>query len=155
MSRQHVEAGRKGGAATAKHRMCRTPEYHAWESMKTRCASGPESVHYQNYKARGITVCDEWQRSFTAFYNHVGPRPSTAHSLDRIENNRGYEPGNVRWATRKEQQRNTRRTRSVTIDNVTRPLREWEEMAELPPWTIHQRLSRGWAPERLLEPLNK
>lgn len=89
--------------AKPKHRMCSTPEYRAWAGAIERCK------RHENYAGRGITVCAEWRNSFEAFYAHVGPRPSPAHSLDRFPDNDGnYEPGNVRWATRTQQNRNRR-----------------------------------------------
>lgn len=75
--------------------------------MKRRC-SEPKHVGWALYGGRGIRVCPEWMASFDAFYAHIGPKPSPRHSVDRIDNSRGYEPGNVRWATPKEQSRNRR-----------------------------------------------
>ena len=96
------------------HRMSGTPEYAAWESMIRRCTSMTWK-QYKDYGGRGITVCDEWLHNFAAFYAHVGPRPEGCYpsgislwSLDRIENDGDYEPGNVRWATRRQQQENRR-----------------------------------------------
>lgn len=84
-----------------------SPEYTAWLNMNSRC-SNPYSDSYPNYGGRGITVCAEWEDSFQAFYSYLGPRPSPKHSLDRIDNNGPYAPGNVRWATEDEQRRNKR-----------------------------------------------
>lgn len=139
---------------TRLHDMCNTPEYHAWESMRTRCHAGENSVHYDRYKGRGIRVCEAWERSFVAFYEHVGPRPSPNHTLDRINNDGNYEPGNVRWATRTEQQRNTRVTSFATIGGVTRSVREWDDIAGLRAGTVKKRLQRGWSNDRLLRPAN-
>jgi hypothetical protein len=91
-----------------------------------------------------------WRRSFDAFLAHIGPRPSPAHSLDRIDNNRGYMPGNVRWATRKEQQRNMRGNRLLTALGRTAPLVQWAEWMKLPYTTIRQRVVKGWDPLRVL-----
>jgi hypothetical protein len=88
-----------------------TPEYRAGVNMVTRCHN-PKATRYKNWGGRGISVCDEWRHDYEAFLSHVGRRPSPTHSLDRIDNNRGYEPGNVRWATREQQARNTRKALS-------------------------------------------
>lgn len=85
-----------------------TTEYVIWKGMKQRC-SNPKHVAYRMYGGRGITVCERWRVSFTAFYADMGPRPSKGHSIDRIDNERGYEPGNVRWATSDVQGANRRR----------------------------------------------
>ena len=84
-----------------------TAEWIIWVAMRRRC-SNPNCKDWKNYGGRGITVAPEWQTDFQAFLDHVGPRPSPAFSIDRIDNDRGYEPGNVRWATRLEQAHNQR-----------------------------------------------
>jgi hypothetical protein len=87
------------------HGMSSTPEYFAWAAMLSRCHN-PANPRYDDYGGRGITVCDRWRADFAAFLADVGRRPSPAHSLDRIDNDRGYEPGNCRWATAYVQARN-------------------------------------------------
>jgi len=89
-----------------KHGMRNTPEYSSWTAMKGRCLS-PTHKDFPNYGAKGVVVCDEWRDSFIAFFNHIGPRPKGT-SLDRIDNRKGYIPGNVRWTTESQQQRNCR-----------------------------------------------
>lgn len=101
-----------------------TAEYRAWEHMRRRCDT--ESIQFKNYGARGITVCERWRDDFTAFLADVGPRPSPAHSIDRIDNNGNYEPGNVRWATRTEQNRNTR-SNKLCLVSVREIRRRWSE----------------------------
>ena len=92
-----------------KHARAGTPEYRAWKGMKTRCTNDREKG-WKNYGGRGIRVCDRWLNSFEAFLADVGPRPSPQHSIDRFPDNDGnYEPGNVRWATRKQQSENRRK----------------------------------------------
>jgi hypothetical protein len=88
------------------HGMRGTPEYSSWQSMKGRCLD-PNNKDFPRWGGRGVTVFQDWIESFEAFYDHVGPRPKGT-SLDRIDNRRGYEPGNVRWATPTQQQRNRR-----------------------------------------------
>lgn len=83
----------------------RTPEYDAWRNMKQRCSSKKKSEYYSG---RGIVVCDRWIRSFPSFLEDVGRRPGPEYSIDRIDNDRGYEPGNVRWATWTVQMNNRR-----------------------------------------------
>lgn len=87
------------------------PEYRAWSQIKQRCLN-PKVSGYKDYGARGIKVCDEWINSFDAFYEHIGERPSPKHSIDRIDNNGNYEPGNVRWATLSTQNINKRKPKS-------------------------------------------
>lgn len=86
----------------------RAPEHLAWSHMKDRCTN-PNSQAWKDYGGRGIRVCEKWINSFEEFFACVGPRPSPKHSIDRWPNNDGhYEPGNVRWATKKEQLANRR-----------------------------------------------
>lgn len=121
-----------------------TPEYHAWRHMFERCASSYKRA--TDYADRGVEVCEEWRGpgGFERFIEHVGARPSPQHSLDRIDNSRGYEPGNVRWATRKEQQRNMRSNTLVTIDGETRCIAEWADQSPASEEVIRSRLVRGW-----------
>lgn len=113
--------------------------------MIRRC-SNPRVSKFQAYGARGITVCERWQK-FDNFYTDMGDRPSASHTLDRIDNNGPYSPDNCRWATRTEQARNTRRIRYVTCQGRTLPVSEWAEISGLGLKLICKRLARGWPPE--------
>lgn len=116
-----------------------TPEYRLWRMIRERTRSD-----HPNYGGRGISLHPSWER-YDAFLADVGRRPSPDHSLDRIDNDRGYEPGNVRWATREEQQRNTRRTRFVEHDGRKASVSEFARKAGMPANTVHERLDRGWS----------
>jgi hypothetical protein len=94
----------------------KSKEYKAWCNIKRRCYD-KNVLDYKNYGGRGITVCDEWRDDFSAFYNHIGPAPARHLSVDRINNNGNYEPGNVRWATNHEQRINSRNCK-LTIEQV-------------------------------------
>lgn len=83
-------------------------EYQAWSGMSKRCYN-PKTKAYPYYGGRGITVCDRWRSNFSCFLADVGRKPTPAHTLDRINNDGNYEPGNVRWATRQVQRMNQRR----------------------------------------------
>ena len=101
-------------AVATTHGMTNSPEFSVWRSMKTRCYN-PNHHKYPLYGGRGIIVCDEWLNDFAAFYAYVGPRPSMKHTLDRIDGDRNYEPGNVRWATPLEQRHNRRSTLRASV----------------------------------------
>lgn len=102
-----TEASIALGKNKKKHGMSGSLEYYIWINMKIRCFK-KTSPYYKNYGARGITVCDRWKNSFHNFYQDMGPKPGPEHSLDRIENDGNYEPGNCRWATMIEQNNNRR-----------------------------------------------
>lgn len=89
------------------HKMTHTAEYKTWWGMKYRC-SAKAGKYFENYGKRGITVCKRWQNSFLNFLNDMGPRPSPKHSIDRIDNDKGYSPANCRWATASQQNFNRR-----------------------------------------------
>ena len=145
----HLLKGKTQSCNCGSHGMTGTPEYYAWRSMKNRCLNENDSS-FPNYGGRGIYVCDEWAKSFLAFYKHVGPRPSEGHSLDRLDTNGHYVPGNVRWATRSEQNSNKRSTVYVTFRGQTKTVMSWAKEMSLSPDTVRRRLKKGWPPERAL-----
>lgn len=95
-------------------------EYSAWLDVKRRCYN-KNTASYPLYGGRGIVMDDEWKYDFLSFYEYVGPKPSDDYSLDRIDSNKNYEPGNVRWATREEQSRNhlLHKTNCTGMSNVS------------------------------------
>lgn len=92
-----------------------TPEYSAWNAMRQRCRGKGHAEYQRDYVDRGITVAPEWD-DFEQFLTDIGPRPGSGYSLDRIDNNKGYGPGNCRWATQKTQRRNSRQSKLTQID---------------------------------------
>jgi hypothetical protein len=137
------EKAKQNKAATT-HGLSKTPVYSVWSQMIQRCHN-PTNSSYPRYGARGISVCDEWRVSFSAFSEYVGFRPP-GMTIDRINSAGNYEPGNVRWATYKEQARNTSRNHLHTIDGVTRCLAEWCEILNEPWTTVKKRVAAGKDP---------
>lgn len=131
------------------HGRTRTPEYYAWMAMKRRC-SGVRTRDKRNYSDRGIIVDPLWRESFQAFFEHVGPRPSIDHSLDRIDNDGNYEPGNVRWATRKEQARNKTNNRILVAHGYSMSAAEWIEVTGVTMSKIKRGIERGDSLEQIL-----
>lgn len=112
--------------------------------MIQRCTN-PNATNWHNYGGRGIQVCDEWMKSFETFYAHIGPKTTPRHSVDRFPNQNGnYEPGNVRWATPREQANNMRANRLVTVEGVTHTIADWSRINGVPVTAIYGRLNNGW-----------
>lgn len=124
-----------------------TSEYRIWQGMVKRCED-PRCVAFPNYGGRGIKVAPEL-RTFEGFLAHMGPRP-VGLTLERINNNGNYEPGNVCWATRKAQGRNSRHNHILTFRGMAQPISAWTEMLGFKRTTIGQRLRYGWSTERAL-----
>lgn len=126
----------------------RSRAYTIWQNMRARCEC-PTNRSFADYGGRGITVDPRWA-SFEKFIEDMG-EPPRGHEIERIDNERGYGPGNCRWATRKEQTRNTRRTRWIELNGVRRSLSEWCEIFGLPYYTVHSRITKlGWTPHEAL-----
>jgi hypothetical protein len=140
-------ANRKHGDATHTHR---ASEYRIWSLMIQRCNT-PSNPAYRIYGARGIKVCRRWL-SYENFLKDMGRRPSTKHTLERRDNDKGYTPSNCSWAPRKTQQRNMRRNRRITLHGKTQCLAAWSEELGIPRQTIANRLDRGWSVEKALTP---
>lgn len=132
--------------------MSKTREYKIWRGMLNRCYN-PNVNDYNIYGGRGIKVSEVWRNDFLAFLNHVGPRPSKSHSLDRKNSDADYEPGNVRWATVLEQANNRRRTRYVEYNGTRMALNDAVRAAGS---VIHYeaawiRIKTGWSVDLALE----
>lgn len=123
--------------------------YVAWLNAKTRCFNKNYNF-YQCYGGRGITMCDRWRYSFKEFLDDMGEVP-LGYTLDRIDNDGHYEPGNCRWSTQKEQQRNRGNNRWLTLDGVAKVAAEWAEQTGLSESVINRRIGLGWAHERILK----
>lgn len=127
----------------------KSPEYHAWQAMQERCR--PDHASHSCYFDRGIRVCARWQASFVDFLADVGRRPAAGYSLDRIDNDRGYEPGNVRWATAAQQARNTRRNVWVEHEGKRMVLADLAKLTGIKAQVLGDRLRRGVPVEKLAE----
>lgn len=126
-----------------------TPEYTSWLSMKARCYK-ITADSYPNYGGRGIKVCDRWLNSFEAFLEDMGSKPTPQHQIERIDNDRDYEPNNCKWATPKEQGRNKRNNHHLTFGGETMPMSAWAERVGLPYNTLKLRLRNGYSIEKAL-----
>lgn len=131
------------------HGLSKTPEYRIWAGIKQRCLN-PRRKEYARYGEAGISMCQHWVESFEEFYNHIGPRPSGTHSVDRIDNTVGYEPGNVRWATPEEQAQNSSIARPITLNGRTMTVSEWSRELGIGFTTIIARLNRNYPIEDVL-----
>jgi hypothetical protein len=141
-------------SATARatlHNCSRTPAYNNWRHMLTRCCN-PRSRAFAAYGAKGITVCERWRTGFENFLEDMGPRPSPKHQLDRYPNQTGnYEPGNVRWATARQQARNRRNNVNLTVDGKTQSIAAWSAEAGINASTLQRRVATGMSPERAVK----
>lgn len=133
--------------------MSKLPEYRVWKAMKTRCTN-PNAINFKDYGGRGVTISPLWMDNFPAFLMAVGMRPSEKHRLERQDNNRGYEPGNVIWATQEAQNFNKRRHRLVKLGKMDLPLALAAKVVGLTKGALKQRLKRGMSEEEALNPQN-
>ena len=136
------------GRTNRAHGRTNTTEFRTWTSMLTRCFN-PRSEDYPRYGGRGITVCDRW-REFKQFLADMGIKPSPRHSIDRINNDGNYEPGNCRWATQTEQSRNRSTTRLLTFHDKTQSVEAWAVEYGIKADTLRHRLARGLSMRKAL-----
>ncbi len=136
----------KASESTFKHgfnkgKGMRKKEYNSWAGMRNRC-NNKKNGKYPIYGARGIKVCERWN-DFNNFINDMGMAPTKNHSIDRINNNGDYEPGNCRWATKIEQSNNQRSTNFYEAEGVSMPASQWAEHFGVSRWVIVNRIKRG------------
>jgi len=132
-----------------KHGLSQTPIYHAWASILQRCYN-PKHPHFRLWGGRGITVCPEWRESFDAFYQDMGPRPSSLHSIDRIDNDGNYEKTNCRWTTKDVNTTNRRGCSFLDFRGEQVTFKEARRRTGLSKAGLRYRLKTGWTLERLL-----
>ena len=129
------------------HGMTRTRTYSSWAGMIGRCEN-PKNDKYRYYGERGIKVCERWH-SFELFLTDMGERPTSAHSLDRINNDGDYEPSNCRWALQKTQNRNRRSNVFVEYHGESMCLKDWAQRLGMSYGLLYQRIRRyGWDVEK-------
>lgn len=122
---EQLAATQQAGRGT--HHMSGTKEFRTWCAIRTRC-NNPANKTYVHYGGRGIKVCDRWLESFENFFEDMGYAPSSQYTIERVDNDGNYAPDNCVWATNKEQSRNKRSTRYITIEGTTKSLCEWAEL---------------------------
>jgi hypothetical protein len=128
--------------------------YRSYNSMFQRCYN-PKCERYPSYGGRGITVCARWSESFENFLADMGERPA-GMAIDRKDNDLGYSKNNCRWATQKQEMRNTSRNRNLMIDNETLCVSAWAERSGISAQTLLDRVDRGWESRRaVFEPVSQ
>ena len=140
------------GTFVPTHRMSKTILYHKWISMKSRCYN-PKNKKYPRYGGRGLRVCPEWEKSFENFYKWAmenGYRDDL--TIDRIDNDKGYSPGNCRFATYKEQNRNRSSLNLITYKGKTQCVAAWAEETGWSETSIRRRTKKGLPLEREVSP---
>lgn len=135
-----------------KHDKSHTRLYNIWTQMKKRCYNS-KTPQYKDYGGRGIAVCYEWCNNFQSFYDwSMANGYNDTLSIDRVDNNKSYSPDNCRWATRRQQNRNTRQNRNITINGETHCLKDWCDILGLKRSTVSNRINRyNWTIEKALE----
>lgn len=137
--------------ATMKHGLSGHYIYNQWCSIIARCTN-PKNPRWESYGGRGILISPEWRNDPQKFADYMGPRPSINHTIDRIDNNKGYEPGNLRWADRKTQQRNRRNNVIIEYNGLKMCAADWSDKLGLGQNCLMTRLRRGWPLEKALSP---
>ncbi len=124
-----------------------SPEYNTWRNIKKRCFN-PNNPKFPDYGGRGITICSEWRDSFAAFLRDMKLRPQ-GYSIHRIDNDGNYEPGNCRWASRNEQDRNKRNSHYLEFDGQRKVLADWAKELGMDKGALLGKLKKGHTLEEL------
>lgn len=150
--------------ARFKHGDTTSKEYKAWTGMITRCNPAQKNnPEHKNWAGRGITVCDRWRSSYIDFLADMGRAPSKRHSIDRINNDGNYHPGNCRWATAKEQANNTRprskdrkynEGKKITYNGISKSIKEWASYLGIRRGTIYNRIYWDWPLQDVFSSMN-
>lgn len=133
------------------HLSSNTSEYNIWAGLKSRCLN-TNSQSYASYGGRGIKICDEWIESFINFLNDMGKRPSSKHSIDRIDNNGDYCKSNCRWVESIIQANNTRANRIIEYNNISDTLSNWARKLNISRDVLNTRIYKlGWSIDKAFE----
>ena len=139
---------------SAKHQKTNTKLYRVWQNMKRRCYT-PSASAYKHYGARGIVVCEEWKNDFISFYNWAIDNGYKENlTIDRIDVNGNYEPGNCRWATKKEQANNKRNNNFIKYKDKKLSINQWSEETGIKRGTIAWRLKNNFPLEKIFSKEN-
>lgn len=133
------------------HGKTKTKLYRVWNQMIQR-TTNKKTKDYKYYGGRGITVCKEWKESFETFetWAHINGYADNL-TIDRIDNNKGYEPNNCRWVTRKVQSRNTRYNHFLTYNGTTKTITDWAQETGIKRCVLYERINKlGWDVEKAL-----
>jgi len=133
-----------------KHRMVKTGTYSSWSNLKTRCLNR-NSNRYYRYGERGIEICDRWKESFENFFEDMGERPTNNHSIDRIDNDKGYFKENCKWSSSFEQMNNKSTNKNITYEGRTQSVMNWSRELGINHKTIYDRLYRGLDINKILK----
>lgn len=136
-------------ARSTSHGMAHTSEYKIWCRMIQRCTN-PNNPSFADYGGRGILVCREWL-NFESFFSDMGTRPSNRHSIERIDNSKGYCLENCKWALPQEQARNKRNNNFIEFMGLSLVAEDWSRLTGIKAWTIISRIKKlGWTAEKAL-----